>query len=82
MTDDDPDSSLPFASTGGVAIVGGVVCCVGVKLVGGAVLFGGLATTVGLTTDQTTFVVGGFAGLLLAVFLFGYRRVRKQGATT
>lgn len=74
MTDDASDSLLPFAGAGGLALAGGVVCCIGLKLIGGAVLFGGLATTIGITTDQTTFVVGGLAGLLLAVFVVGYRR--------
>lgn len=74
MTDGPSDSPLPFAGVGGMAVIGGVVCCVGLKLVGGAILFGGLATTIGLTTDQTTFVVGGVGGLVLAGLVLGYRQ--------
>jgi hypothetical protein len=74
MSDETDDTLLPFAGLGSVAVVGGVVCCMGLKLIGGAALFGGLAATVGLTTDITTFVVGAIGGLLLAAFVVGYRR--------
>lgn len=82
MTDDGSDSLLPFAGAGGFAVLAGVVCCLGLKLVGGAVLFGGIAATIGLTTDQTTFVVGGVGGLLLAVLVLGYRRFGPRGSPT
>lgn len=74
MADDTSDSLLPFASLGSIAIVGGVVCCMGLKVIGGAALFGGLAAMIGLSTDITTFVVGTVGGLVLAVLLSGYRR--------
>lgn len=48
-----------YRGVGGLAVLGGVACCVGLKLIGGAILFSGLAATTGLTTGQTTFVVGG-----------------------
>jgi len=66
MSDDTLRSLLPSSILGGVAVVTGVVCCLGLKLIGGAVLFGGLATAIGLSTDQTTFLIGGVSGLLLA----------------
>lgn len=66
MSDDTLRSLLPSTLLGGVALVSGVVCCLGLKIVGGAVLFGGLATAIGLTTDQTAFLVGGISGLFLA----------------
>jgi len=74
MSDETDDSRLPFAGLGSVAVVGGVICCMGLKMIGGAALFGGLAATVGLTTDITTFVVGAIGGLTLAAFVVGYRR--------
>jgi hypothetical protein len=74
MTEDTSDVSSRFAGLGGLALVGGVVCCMGLKPAGGAVLFGGVAATLGITTDQTTFVAGGVGGLLLGLALLGYRR--------
>lgn len=74
MTDGASDSLLPVTGLGGVAVVGGIVCCLGLNLVGGAVLFGGIATAIGLSTDQTAFVVGGAIGLFAAVAVLGYRR--------
>ncbi len=79
MGNDRSDSGGPFAGVGGATVVGGVVCCVGLKLLGGAALFGGLAATLGLSTDVTTFVVGSVAGLLLAVAAVHYRR--PEGAS-
>lgn len=70
MSGDTLRSLLPSTVLGAVAVVSGVVCCVGLKLIGGAVLFGGLATAIGLSTDQTTFLVGGISGLLLAGLAF------------
>lgn len=70
MSDDTLRSLLPSTILGGIAVVSGVVCCLGLKLVGGAVVFGGIATAVGLTTDQMTFLVGGVGGLLLAGLAF------------
>ncbi len=75
MSDDASGSLTPIGGAGGLAVVGGVVCCMGLKLLGGAVLFSGLAAAVGITTDQMTFLVGGVGGLFLAAFLLGYRRV-------
>lgn len=72
MFDDPSESWLPFTGVGGIAVVSGVICCLGLKLVGGAVLFGGLAATIGLSTDQTTFLVGGVGGLVLTVFVLSY----------
>lgn len=66
MSDETLRSLFPSTLLAGVAVVSGVVCCLGLKIIGGAVLFGGLATAIGLTTDQTTFLVGGVSGLLLA----------------
>jgi len=80
MADSTSDSLFSFTSVGGLALVGGVVCCMGLKLVGGAVLFGGVAAIFGITADQMTFVVGGFTGLLLGVVLFGYRRQQGHGS--
>ncbi len=73
MSDDTFRSLFPSTILGGIAVVSGVICCLGLKLIGGAVLFGGLATAIGLSTDQTTFLVGGISGLLLAGFAFRYR---------
>lgn len=74
MTDGASDSVLPVTGLGGIAVVGGIVCCVGLNLVGGAVLFGGIATAIGLSTDQTAFIVGGVVGLFAAAAVLGYRR--------
>lgn len=82
MTDSESDSLLSFTGVGGLALVGGIACCMGLKLVGGAVLFGGIAAVFGITRDQMTFVVGGFAGLLLGALLLGYRRYQRHGSVT
>lgn len=58
MSDESSESLIPFASVGGVAVLGAVACCVGLKAIGGVILFSGLAATISLTTDQTTFVGG------------------------
>lgn len=79
MADDTSESWLPFTGVGGIAVVSGVVCCMGLKLIGGAVLFGGLAATVGLSTDQTMFLVGGVSGLLLAALVLSYRKFGEHG---
>lgn len=73
MSDDTLGSLLPSTVLGGIAVVAGVGCCLGLKLIGGAVLFGGLATAGGLSIDQTTFLVGGISGLLVAGLAFRYR---------
>lgn len=78
MVDSTSDTLVSVSGVGGLALVGGIVCCIGLKLVGGAVLFGGLATIFGFTNDQMTFVVGGFIGLLLGALLVGYRRYQRQ----
>lgn len=79
MSDRPIQSLFPVAGAGGFAIVTGVVCCLGLKMIGAAVMFGGLATTLGITTDQATFVIGGLGGLVFAVGLFGYRRLQRSG---
>lgn len=72
---DELDKSLlPFASLGNVAIVGGVLCCLGLKVIGGVAPFGVLAAMFGVSTDATTFIVGAVGGLLLAVLVVGYRQ--------
>lgn len=76
MADDTTESWLSFTGIGSIVAVSGIICCMGLKLVGGAVLFGGLATTIGLTTDQATFLVGGVGGLLFAVLVLSYRKFR------
>lgn len=73
MVRESSDSLLQASGIGGLAVVSGVICCIGLKVVGGAVLFGGLAATVGITTDQTTFIVGGLSGFLLAGIVLTYR---------
>ncbi|MFB6360085.1 MAG: hypothetical protein ABEH59_02060 [Halobacteriales archaeon] len=73
MSKESSDSLHQVSGIGGIAVVSGVLCCIGLKIVGGAVLFGGLAATVGITTDQTTFLFGGLAGFLLAGILLTYR---------
>jgi hypothetical protein len=37
-------------------------------------LFSGLAATIGLSTDQTTFLVGGVGGLVVGAPLLVYRK--------
>lgn len=74
MSDDSTEALSQYGGVGGLAVLGGVACCMGLKLIGGAILFSGLATTIGLTTGQTTFVVGGTAGLLFAVLFLRYRQ--------
>lgn len=74
MPEGSSDSLLQFSGIGGIAVISGAVCCIGLKVVGGAVLFGGLAATVGITTDQTTFLVGGLGGLILAGLIIIYRK--------
>lgn len=74
MTGGTSESPFPFAVIGSVAVLGGIVCCLGLKLLGGAILFGGVATTVGLSTGLVTFLVGGIGGLVVALLVFGYRR--------
>lgn len=81
MPDEPAQSYLQVTGIGGTAVIGGVGCCMGLKLVGGAVLFGGLAATIGLSTEQITFVVGGGGGLLLAVLRFSYRIFRSETPT-
>lgn len=74
MSEERPESLLQFSGIGGIAVIGGIVCCIGLKLVGGAVLFGGLAAAIGLTTDQTTFLLGGVGGLVLGGLVLSYRK--------
>ncbi len=73
MARESSDSLRQVSGLGGLAVVSGVLCCIGLKIVGGAVLFGGLAATVGITTDQTTFLVGGLGGVVLAGLVLTYR---------
>lgn len=75
MIDDTWNSVSQFSGIGGIAVISGIVCCIGLKLVGGAVLFGGVATMIGITTDQATFLLGGIAGVLVAAILFMYRGI-------
>jgi hypothetical protein len=82
VSDEFTAALRPYGGVGGLAVIGGVACCVGLKLVGGAILFSGLATTIGLTTGQTTFVVGGAAGLLFAVFVLRYRHADPAESPT
>ncbi len=79
MFDGSSDSRVPAAGLGSVAVLGGVVCCMGLKLLGGAVLFSGIAAVVGLSTGLVTFLVGGIGGLLVAGLLLGYRRAGDGG---
>lgn len=74
MFDDSSDSRVPAAGFGSVAVLGGVVCCMGLKLLGGAILFSGIAAMVGLSTGLVTFLVGGVGGLIVALLVLGYRQ--------
>ena len=74
MFDDTSDSRFSVAGIGSVAVLGGIVCCMGLKLLGGAILFSGIATVVGLSTGLVTFLVGGVGGLIVALLVLGYRR--------
>jgi hypothetical protein len=73
MAKESSNALLQFSGLGGLAVVSSVVCCIGLKIVGGAVLFGGVAAAVGISTDQTTFLVGGLGGVLLAGLVLAYR---------
>lgn len=73
MSGDTFESLSQLTGVGGIAVVSGVICCMGLKLVGGAVLFGGLGAAIGISVDLTTFLVGGVGGLLLAILLHQYR---------
>lgn len=73
MSGDTFESLSQLTGVGGIAVVSGVICCMGLKLVGGAVLFGGLGAAIGISADLTTFLVGGVGGLLLAILLHQYR---------
>lgn len=81
MSDESTEALSKYGGISGLGVVGGVACCVGLKLIGGAVLFSGLATTFGLTTGQTTFLVGGAVGLLLAVLVLRNRRPESGEST-
>ncbi len=72
MSDDSTEALSQYGGVGGLAVLGGIACCMGLKLIGVAILFSGLATTSGLTTGQTTFVGG--AGVLFAVLVLRYRQ--------
>lgn len=50
MFDDPSESRFPVAGIGSVAVLGEIVCCMGLKLLGGAILFSGFAAMVGLST--------------------------------
>ena len=78
MFDDTSDSRFPAAGIGSVAVLGGIVCCMGLKLLGGAILFSGIATVVGLSTGLVTFLVGGVGGLIVALLVLGYRRAGDE----
>lgn len=73
MSGDTFESLSQLTGVGSMAVVSGVICCLGLKLIGGAVLFGGLGALIGISADQTTFLLGGAAGLLLAIVLHQYR---------
>ncbi|MFB6206601.1 MAG: hypothetical protein ABEJ05_08775 [Haloglomus sp.] len=75
MAEETSDSVLSFPGVGSITVLGGVICCMGLKLIGGAALFGGLAATVGLSTGLVTFLVGGVGGMLLAVIALRSRRL-------
>lgn len=74
MSEEASDSWLQFSRIGGIALISGVVCCIGLKVIGGVVLFGGIAATLGITTDQTTFLVGGTGGLAFAGVVLIHRK--------
>jgi hypothetical protein len=75
MFDDTSDSRFSVAGIGSVAILGGIVRCMGLKLLGGAILFSGIASGAGLSTGLVTFLVGGVGGLIVALLVLGYQRV-------
>jgi len=79
MSGDTFESLSQLTGVGGIAVVSGVICCMGLKLIGGAVLFGGLGAAIGISADQTTFLVGGVGGLLLATLLHQYRDLSEIG---
>lgn len=79
MSEETSDSVSRFSGIGGLAVISGVVCCIGLKVLGGAVLFGGLAATLGITTDQTTFLLGSLGGVILAGFVLTRRKFGMLG---
>jgi len=65
MFDDTSESWFPATGIGSVAVLGGIVCCMELKLLGGAVVFSGVAAMVGLSTGLVAFLVGGVGGMIV-----------------
>lgn len=74
---DSDDGASQGAELAAYAGLGGVVaCCAVIELLGGAVILGGLAAFLGLSTSNTYLSVAGVGGLVAALAVVGYRRVR------
>lgn len=91
MTDDTGTASedtgegeaVPSEGTGLVAYagLGGLVaCCAVIELLGGAVVLGGLAAFLGLSTGITYVTIAGVGGILAAMTVVAYGRVRASAA--
>lgn len=53
---------------------GAVVCCAVIEVLGGAVILGGLAAFLGLSTGTTYLMVGGLAGIGVALAAYAFHR--------